>query len=73
MRRVGLALHEAKSGRVIIKLDEFIPEGSILYDKDGRKFSRLTELIGPKSSPYGSSVPLTDRIRRSLGEEVYTR
>ncbi len=73
MRRVGLALHEAKSGRVIIKLDEFIHEGSILYDKDGRKFSRLTELIGPKSSPYGSSVPLTDRIRRSLGEEVFIR
>jgi len=73
LRRVGLALHEAKSGRVIIKLDEFIPEGSILYDKDGRKFSRLTELIGPKSSPYGSSVPLTDRIRRSLGEEVFIR
>ncbi|MFQ6010815.1 MAG: hypothetical protein ACE5KG_01425, partial [Nitrososphaerales archaeon] len=60
-----------KSGRVIIKLDETFAEGSILLDNEGRKICKLTELIGPKSSPYASSVPLTDRIRRSLGKEVY--
>jgi len=68
---VGIVLHLAKSGRLIVKLKKEIPTNLILLDGKGRKVGRVVELIGPVNSPYASLIPLTDRVKRVIGEKVY--
>ena len=68
---MGIVLHLAKSGRLIVKLKKEIPTNLILLDEKGRKVGKVVELIGPVNSPYASLIPLTDRIKRVIGEKVY--
>lgn len=66
-------MHQAKSGRIIIKLEDKVDPGEVLLDAKGRKVARIVELIGPTKSPYGSAIPLTDRIKRASKDKLYIR
>ena len=73
LKNVGYILRKAKSGRIIVKLQVEVKEGTMLYDKKGRKVGLVREVFGPVSSPYASLEPRTDRIRGMIGDLVYAR
>lgn len=72
---VGEVMHLAKSGRLIVKLNEAgqnIRAGEILVDSSGRRVGKVSELIGPVGAPYASVIPMTDRTARLVGEKVFS-
>ena len=71
LQEVGEILHIAKSGRVIVKLNQKVNSGEILLDSKGKKVARVVELIGPVKAPYASAMPMTDRIKKYIGTKMY--
>ena len=71
MQEVGEVLHLAKSGRVIVRLSQVIKEGQILCDKDGHKIAKVTELIGPVTSPYASGIPLSNNVKKFISSKIF--
>ncbi|NHV97091.1 MAG: hypothetical protein HA494_04805 [Thaumarchaeota archaeon] len=72
IRKVGVVLHLAKSGRLIVKANlRDIETGTILYDVKGKKVAKVAEVFGPVKEPYLSCIPLTDRVKKLEGQEVY--
>ena len=51
---MGSLLHQAKSGRLIVRLSREVRSGTNLLDEKGRKLGKVIELIGPVRSPYAS-------------------
>lgn len=64
-------MHLAGSGRVIIRLKRPLDEGNFVCDETGRKIAKVTELIGPVSSPYASAISMTNNIKKFAGKKVY--
>ena len=64
-------MHLANSGRVIVRLNSEVPEGQILCDNNSQKIAKVTELIGPVSSPFASAIPLTNNLRKISGKKVF--
>ncbi len=62
MLQVGIMLHQAKSGRLIVKLSKEVRPGAVLLDERGRKLGKVIEIIGPVKAPYASVVPSTSRF-----------
>ena len=62
MLQVGAILHQAKSGRLIVKLTQEVRPGSFLVDEKGRRLGRVSELIGPVRSPYASVTVISSRL-----------
>jgi RNA-binding protein len=71
MEEVGVALHLASSGKLILKGKPVAP-GTILYDSNGRRIAKVHEVIGPVRNPYLSCKPLTDKIRKIFGVKLYS-
>jgi len=73
MQKAGVVLHLAKSGRLIVKASVTdIKVGTILYDIKGKRVAKVAEVFGPVKEPYLSCIPLTDRVKKLEGQEVYT-
>ena len=72
LQEVGEVMHLANSGRVIVRLNSEVPEGQILCDSKSQKIAKVTELIGPVSSPFASAIPLTNNLRK-LVERKFLR
>jgi len=70
MRELGKVLHVARSGRLIICLDEEVNSGTVLLDEKGRKAAKVLELLGPVSKPYASAIPSSSKFG-SEGQKVY--
>ena len=68
--QVGILRHQAKSGRLIIKLTKESKPGASILDGDGKKLGRVVELIGPVKSPYASVAVVSSRLGRA-GDPVY--
>ena len=62
MFQVGTILHQAKSGRLIVRLTKEVRPGAFLLDENGRKLGKIVELIGPVSSPYASVAVVSSRL-----------
>ncbi len=72
MQKVGVVLHLAKSGRLIVKASVTdIKVGTLLYDMKGKRVAKVAEVFGPVKEPYLSCIPLTDRVKKLEGQEVY--
>ncbi len=71
MQEVGEVLHLASSGRVVIKLSKPLRDGQIIVDESGTKVAKVSEMIGPVDAPYASAIPLTNNIKRHIGQHVY--
>jgi RNA-binding protein len=54
LHQVGSILHQAKSGRLVVRLSKEVRPGAYLLDEKGRRMGRVVELIGPVRSPYAS-------------------
>src|ERR687894_2768244 len=72
---VGEIIHLAKSGRLIVKLNdtsaERVKAGEFLIDGSGRRVGRVAELLGPVKSPYASVITMTDKTSRLVGSKVF--
>ena len=62
MFQVGTILHQAKSGRLIVKLSKEVRPGSFLFDDRKHKLGRVVELIGPVRAPYASVAVVSSRL-----------
>ena len=62
MFQVGTILHQAKSGRLIVRLSKEVRPGAFLLDGDGKKLGKIIELIGPVRSPYASVAVVSSRL-----------
>ena len=65
MFQVGVLMHQAKSGRLIVKLSKEVRAGVFLYDGDRRRLGKVVELIGPVKSPYASVAVVSSRLGKS--------
>ena len=65
MFQVGILLHQAKSGRLIVKLSKEVRPGAFVFDGGGRKLGRIVELIGPVRSPYASVAVVSSKLGKS--------
>ena len=70
MLQVGILTHQAKSGRLIVKLTKEVRPGASLLDVDGRRLGRIVELIGPVRAPYASVAVISSRLGRA-GDPVF--
>jgi len=71
LQEVGEVLHQASSGRVIVRLSKPLRDGQLLVDNSGTKVAKVSEMIGPIDAPYASAIPLTNNIKKHLGKAVY--
>jgi RNA-binding protein len=62
LHQVGVILHQAKSGRLIVRLSREVKPGSFVLDERGKKLGRVVELVGPVKSPYASVSVSTSRL-----------
>ncbi len=62
MFQVGSIVHQAKSGRLVVKLSREVRPGAFLLDEKGKKLGRVVELIGPVRGPYASVAVSTSRL-----------
>jgi RNA-binding protein len=60
--QVGILLHQAKSGRLIVRLTREVRPGAFVFDDGGRKLGKIVELIGPVKAPYASVAVASSRL-----------
>ena len=65
MFQVGVLTHQAKSGRLIVKLSREVRPGAFLFDEDKRKLGKVVELIGPAKAPYASVAVVSSRLGKA--------
>lgn len=73
MEMIGEIIHMAKSGRLIVKVEESTNHnliGQALIDSKGSRIGKIIELIGSVKSPY-ASVMLTSNSKYTVGGKVY--
>jgi len=74
LEKIGEILHMAKSGRLIVKVDEQVSHkllGQALINEKGTKIGKIIELIGSVESPYASVIPTVDS-KYFVGGKVFT-
>ena len=74
MEKIGEIIHLAKSGRLIVKIEENANHnliGQALTDDKGTKVGKIIELIGSVKSPYASVITTVDS-KYSVGGKVFT-
>jgi RNA-binding protein len=72
---IGEVMHLAKSGRLIVRLQEkgkHIKSGELLIDSNGKRVGKVIEVIGPVNSPYASVAPSTDKTKKIIGSSVFS-
>ncbi len=65
MFQVGVLEHQAKSGRLIVKLSREVRPGVFLIDGDRRRIGKVIELIGPVKAPYASLAVVSSRLGKA--------
>jgi len=68
--QVGVLTHQAKSGRLIVKLTKEVRPGVFLAGADRRRIGKVVELIGPVRAPYASVAVVSSRFGRA-GDPVF--
>jgi RNA-binding protein len=74
LKGIGEVMHLAKSGRLIVRLQEegrYIRSGELLIDSSGKRIGKVIEVIGPVNAPYASVAPSTDRVKKIIGTSVF--
>ena len=67
---IGTILHLAKSGRMIIRVNEKIEPGTLLIDSNEKNVGKVVEMIGAVRSPYVSAIPLNSSTTNISGVKV---
>ena len=72
MIEVGIILHKAASGRLILKANSSLMVGEVLYDINKQGIARVVEIFGPVSSPYASAMILLNEKTILKDEKLFT-
>lgn len=73
MEMIGEIIHMAKSGRLIVKVEENTNHnliGQALIGNNGSRIGKIIELIGSVKSPYASVMPALNS-KYTVGGKVY--
>ena len=70
MFQVGVLMHQAKSGRLIVRLTREVRPGVSLLDGNGKKLGKIMELLGPVRAPYASLAVVSSRLGKA-GDPVF--
>jgi RNA-binding protein len=73
MEMIGEIIHMAKSGRLIVKVEDNTNHnliGQALIDNNGSRIGKIIELIGSVKSPYASVMPALNS-KYTVGGKVY--
>lgn len=70
MLQVGILVHQAKSGRLLVRLSREVRPGAFLLDDKGRNLGKVIELIGAVRSPYASVSVVSSRVGKA-GDPAY--
>ena len=70
MLLVGTLIHQAKSGRLIVRLSKEVRPGVVLLDDKGKKLGRVVELMGPVRAPYASVAVATSKLGKA-GDQAF--
>jgi RNA-binding protein len=68
--QVGYLFHQAKSGRLIVRLTNEVRPGVAILDDKGRRLGKVIELIGPVRAPYASVEVTSSRVGKA-GDAVF--
>ncbi len=68
---IGMAMHVAKSGRLVIKAKGEVRAGETVFDEKGRTVGKVLEVIGPTRAPYLTVIPANEESKRVIGRLVY--
>jgi RNA-binding protein len=68
--QVGIIMHQAKSGRLIVQLSREVRPGAFVFDDGRRTLGKIIELIGPVKSPYASVAVASSRLGKK-GDPVF--
>jgi RNA-binding protein len=74
MELLGDILHFSRSGRLIVKIDKYKPfmkSGLNVSDSQEKKIGKISEILGPVSSPYASIIPFIHKRNNLSGTKVY--
>ena len=73
LTEVGEIVHKARSGRLIVKLNEknLVNTGDLLFNSSCVKIGSINELIGPVRSPYASIIISNDKFQIVNGDKIY--
>ncbi len=73
LTEVGEIAHKARSGRLIVKVDEknLVNAGDLLFNSNCMKIGSINELIGPVRSPYASIIMSNDKFQVVKGDKIY--
>lgn len=63
-------MHQAKSGRLIVRLTREVRPGVSLLDGNGKKLGKIMELLGPVRAPYASLAVVSSRLGKA-GDPVF--
>jgi len=73
VKKLGIVLHKAKSGNIVVKGTEFFKPSLQVYDEKGKRVGFVIETFGPVASPYILVKPTTDRVRKLIGKTLYVK
>lgn len=73
MKKLGVVLHKAKSGNLVLRSSEYFKPSLPVYDEKGKKVGFVVETFGPVAQPYVLVKPTTDRVRRLVGKSLYVK
>ena len=75
MDELGTIIHVARSGRIIVKIDNDASKikstGVSLVDSSGLRIGRVQEIFGPVFSPYASILPSRNKLTGIVGKKVF--
>jgi RNA-binding protein len=75
MDELGTIIHVARSGRIIVKIDNDASKikliGVSLVDSSGLRIGRVQEIFGPVLSPYASILPSRSKLAGIVGKKVF--
>jgi RNA-binding protein len=58
-------MHQAKSGRLVVRLSREVRPGAFLLDEKGKRLGKVVELIGPVRAPYASVAVVSSRLGKA--------
>ena len=71
MQRLGLILHVTPSRTIIAKIQNIPRIGETVVDENLRSVGRISDILGPVSSPYATITPTIQDTRNLLNRTVY--
>ncbi|MCW4007659.1 MAG: Gar1/Naf1 family protein [Candidatus Bathyarchaeota archaeon] len=71
MQRLGKVLSVAPSQNIVVKADKNPKIGSAVVDENLKVVGKVSDVIGPVSSPYAVVKPAIKEPKKLIGKQLY--